>query len=62
MVRGYFKITKITHQVSREENSKENSNQLSKTGGNKPFKDLLIKMQFSRVLKVFKSLNKGSSL
>ena len=35
MVRGYFKITK---------------NQLLKIEGNNPFKDLLIKLQFSRAV------------
>ena len=57
-------IPRCAHLVTSECDSKENLNQLLKIEGNNSFKDLLIKMQFSRAvlsndLRLLATLNKG---
>ena len=59
-----LKYPRFDHLVSWECNSKENLNQLFKIEGNNHFKDLLIKILFSRAvlsqdLRILDNLNKG---
>ena len=50
MVKGYCKITKTLPSIIMKCDSKKFLNQLLKTGDNNAFKDLPIKMQFSKSL------------